>query len=375
MSDLATAGTSAAGIAAASGVLVLRSARARRRAAPAVRARARLRRPRAHGARTPATTTRSPARDNAQALVRNAGGIELLSNVCRHRQAIMLQRPRQRAEHRLPAASLDLRPQGRAARRAAFRRQAVPQPRPHAAAELERPAVRRPARRRRRPRGARRRSDFDFSGYRARPRRDRTSATTTGRSFIEVYLEDYHVGPFHPGLGQFVTCDDLQWEFGDWDSVQTVGVNNGLAKPGTRDVRALAQGGARLLSRRDPAARRDLAHLLPERHGRVVSARARGQHADPARPRPDAQRRRVLLSRGDRAVRARVRRGRAGGVHRDGERGRRDRRAHGRRPQARCTRRAAAKSGPYQSPMEDGMQHFHEFYRREMEAHLAQASG
>ena len=26
--------------------------------------------------------------------------------------------------------------------------------------------------------------------------------------------------------------------------------------------------------------------------------------------------------------------------------------------------------GPYQSPMEDGMQHFHEFYRREMEAHI-----
>src|SRR5205814_6902427 len=29
-------------------------------------------------------------RNNAQALVRNADGIELLSNVCRHRQAIML---------------------------------------------------------------------------------------------------------------------------------------------------------------------------------------------------------------------------------------------------------------------------------------------
>jgi phenylpropionate dioxygenase-like ring-hydroxylating dioxygenase large terminal subunit len=26
--------------------------------------------------------------------------------------------------------------------------------------------------------------------------------------------------------------------------------------------------------------------------------------------------------------------------------------------------------GPYQSPMEDGMQHFHEFYRREMSAHI-----
>jgi len=38
-------------------------------------------------------------------------------------------------------------------------------------------------------------------------------------------------------------------------------------------------------------------------------------------------------------------------------------------------RRALYKSGrsevgPYQSPMEDGMQHFHEFYRREMGPHL-----
>jgi choline monooxygenase len=27
--------------------------------------------------------------------------------------------------------------------------------------------------------------------------------------------------------------------------------------------------------------------------------------------------------------------------------------------------------GPYQSPMEDGMQHFHEFYRGRMEEHIA----
>jgi len=53
------------------------------------------------------------------------------------------------------------------------------------------------------------------------------------KTFIEVYLEDYHVGPFHPGLGHFVTCDDLQWEFGDWYSVQTVGVNQRLGTPGS----------------------------------------------------------------------------------------------------------------------------------------------
>lgn len=53
------------------------------------------------------------------------------------------------------------------------------------------------------------------------------------KTFIEVYLEDYHVGPFHPGLGQFVTCDDLEWQFGDYHSVQTVGVHEGLNKPGS----------------------------------------------------------------------------------------------------------------------------------------------
>ena len=53
------------------------------------------------------------------------------------------------------------------------------------------------------------------------------------KTFIEVYLEDYHVGPFHPGLGQFVACDDLKWEFGAEYSVQTVGVADQLAKPGS----------------------------------------------------------------------------------------------------------------------------------------------
>lgn len=53
------------------------------------------------------------------------------------------------------------------------------------------------------------------------------------KTFIEVYLEDYHVGPFHPGLGQFVTCDDLRWEFKDHYSVQTVGVANRLGRPGS----------------------------------------------------------------------------------------------------------------------------------------------
>src|SRR3569623_2223917 len=53
------------------------------------------------------------------------------------------------------------------------------------------------------------------------------------KTFIEVYLEDYHVGPFHPGLGNFVTCEDLRWEFKADYTVQPVGVANRLGRAGS----------------------------------------------------------------------------------------------------------------------------------------------
>jgi phenylpropionate dioxygenase-like ring-hydroxylating dioxygenase large terminal subunit len=46
------------------------------------------------------------------------------------------------------------------------------------------------------------------------------------KTFIEVYLEDYHVEPFHPGLGRFVSCTNLSWQFGETFSVQTVGLQD-----------------------------------------------------------------------------------------------------------------------------------------------------
>ena len=67
-------------------------------------------------------------------------------------------------------------------------------------------------------------------------------------------------------------------------SVQTVGLNNSLAEARHAHLRALAQGRARLLPRRGAAAWRDLAHVLSERDARVVSARARRQHAGIRRP-------------------------------------------------------------------------------------------
>jgi choline monooxygenase len=75
-------------------------------------------------------------------------------------------------------------------------------------------------------------ADLDFSGY-VYDRTELHVVDYNWKTFIEVYLEDYHVGPFHPGLGNFVTCDDLRWEFGREYSVQTVGVAGALGKAGS----------------------------------------------------------------------------------------------------------------------------------------------
>jgi phenylpropionate dioxygenase-like ring-hydroxylating dioxygenase large terminal subunit len=172
-------------------------------------------------------------RDNAQALVRNAQGVELLSNICRHRQAIMLKGkgnarnivcPLHRWTYGLdgkligaphfpenPCLHLGQSPLQRWNGLLFHGKRNV-------AEDLAAIADRR---------------DFDFEGYMLH-RIEVHECNYNWKSFIEVYLEDYHVEPFHPGLGQFVSCDDLDWQFGEWFSVQTVGINNRLARPGSK---------------------------------------------------------------------------------------------------------------------------------------------
>jgi phenylpropionate dioxygenase-like ring-hydroxylating dioxygenase large terminal subunit len=76
-------------------------------------------------------------------------------------------------------------------------------------------------------------SEFDFSGY-ILDQVQIDHYDCNWKTFIEVYLEDYHVDPFHPGLGHFVNTEKLDWEFDDWYSVQTVAIDNArLQRPGT----------------------------------------------------------------------------------------------------------------------------------------------
>ncbi|MBI2311975.1 MAG: aromatic ring-hydroxylating dioxygenase subunit alpha [Betaproteobacteria bacterium] len=73
---------------------------------------------------------------------------------------------------------------------------------------------------------------LDFSGY-ALARVDVDEYACNWKTFMEVYLEVYHVGPYHPGLGHYVNADDLRWEFGDWYNAQFLGINKDLRDPGT----------------------------------------------------------------------------------------------------------------------------------------------
>ncbi|WAC72622.1 aromatic ring-hydroxylating dioxygenase subunit alpha [Roseateles sp. SL47] len=178
-----------------------------------------------------------PQEGEGRALVRRAGGphgVELISNICRHRQALMLRgRGNTRSHIVCPLHRWTYDLKGELVGAPHFKQDPCLHLNRYGvrewngllfedngrdiAADLAKLG----------PRGA-----LDFSGYQL-DRIQVHECDYNWKTFIEVYLEDYHVGPFHPGLGQFVTCEDLAWEFGRDYSVQTVGVNKALTKPGS----------------------------------------------------------------------------------------------------------------------------------------------
>jgi len=318
-----------------------------------------------------------PGRRNAQMLVRNgnsgghgnSGGIELLSNICRHRQALMFNGkgnaqnivcPIHRwtydlkgellgAPHFTDKPCLNL---GRTPMRS-WNGLLFDGPR-DIATDLASLSV----------------AEFDFSGY-VLDHVDLHDCKYNWKTFIEVYLEDYHVGPFHPGLGQFVTCDDLHWQFAPWASVQRVGINASLAKPGTKTYAAWHDAVLKYYDGKIPAQGAIWLTYYPNvmvewyPHVLVVST-LYPQAVDRTLnvvefyyPEEIALFEREFVEAEQAAYRETS--------HEDDEIA--ERMDAGR---LALHEQGRSEIGPYQSPMEDGMQHFHEFYRREMAQHLVE---
>jgi choline monooxygenase len=307
-------------------------------------------------------------RDNAQALVHGPHGTELLSNICRHRQAIMLTGAGNAENIVCPIHRWTYDLQGKLLGAPHFEDQPCAHlgrtpvenwkgllfdgPR-DVAGDLAGLTVK----------------DLDFSGY-VLNRVDLHECRYNWKTFIEVYLEDYHVQPFHPGLGQFVTCEDLRWEFAEWASVQFVGVNSGLAKPGTRTYERWQKAVLDYQRGRQPAHGAIwltyypnimvewyphvliISTLVPKAVDRTLNVVEFYYPEDIGLFEPEfvtaEQAAYHETAKEDDEIAERM------------DAGRKALFAQGR-----------SETGPYQSPMEDGMQHFHEFYRRAMEPHLA----
>jgi choline monooxygenase len=307
-----------------------------------------------------------PQESEGRALMRTRDGVELVSNVCRHRQALMLRgRGNTGANVVCPLHRWTYDLHGRLIGAPHFPEDPCLSLKNYrlrtwnglvfedngrdVAAEL---------------RNLGPRSELDFTGY-VLDRVELHHCAYNWKTFIEVYLEDYHVGPFHPGLGQFVTCEDLRWEFSAHHSVQTVGVHKELAKAGSAVYRkwhdavlAFRNGeppkqGAIWLTYYPNVMVEWYPHVLvvstlypkgPQETLNVVEFFYPEEIAAFEREFVEANQAAYMETCvEDDEIALRMDAGRKALM----ERGDDD-------------------AGPYQSPMEDGMQHFHEWYRRVM---------
>jgi phenylpropionate dioxygenase-like ring-hydroxylating dioxygenase large terminal subunit len=306
-----------------------------------------------------------PHEGEGRVLVHGPSGVDVLSNVCRHRQAIMLNGRGKTESIVCPLHRWTYDLEGRLLGAPHFAEQPCVQLErsknlqnwrgllfegPHTIAETLAGMVAA--------------EQFNFEGH-VLDHVEIHECAYNWKTFIEVYLEDYHVGPFHPGLGRFVTCDDLRWEFGRHWSVQTVGVNAELARPGTSVYQRwhaelmrfrggiAPQHGAIWMTLYPNVMVEWYPHVLvvstlipkgPQATTNIIEFYYPEEIALFEREFVEAERaayRETCVEDDEIALRMDA----------------------GRRA---LLNRGQDDAGPYQSPMEDGMQHFHEWYRREM---------
>ena len=167
--------------------------------------------------------------DDSEILIHNKKGIELVSNICRHHQALMLKGRGNANKIICPIHRWSYTNEGALLKA------------PHFPQEL---CLNLPVRRLKKWNGLLFSSNVDIAALLANLScrsaiefSDYSYSNSTTKTydfnwkiFIDNYLDDYHVKPFHPGLGSLVDCNRISWEFGDNYSVQRLGVQKNLLK-------------------------------------------------------------------------------------------------------------------------------------------------
>jgi phenylpropionate dioxygenase-like ring-hydroxylating dioxygenase large terminal subunit len=308
-------------------------------------------------------------RDEAWTLVRNADRVDLVSNVCRHRQAVMLKGrgkarnivcPIHRWSYDLhgglqaaphftekPDRRLDIRALGR------WGGLLFDGPR-DVAAELADFSMA---------------SAFDFSRC-AYERTVVDEYPVNWKTFLEIYLELYHVEPFHTGLRGYADCgafEPADWEFGENWSNQMITLKTDLSRASdayrhyyrlVTDLRGRPPEHAALwfcyypnimlewypealavtfLIPRSPSSTINVVDFFYPSD--IVATQPRIIEAHQAAYDESAAEDRLIVERIDQGRRA---------LHAQG----------------------LNDVGPYQSPLEDGMVHFHEWLRRQLGPHV-----
>lgn len=299
--------------------------------------------------------------DHGRLLVHNDHGVELLSNVCRHRQAVMLEGKGEAQQIVCPLHRWTYNLQGELIGAPHFREDPCQHLSRKSLSEWNGLLFEGPAHLLRELAGAPFFNELSFAGY-VHLHTQYHQCEYNWKSFIEVYMDDYHVAPFHPGLGHFVDCNALRWHFGENYNVQAVGITP-LAQGATPVYQRWQQEVLRMHDGRLPEFgaiwMTIYPNLMVEWYPKVLVV----SHLHPISPQrtmnvvefyypeeiayfepsyvqaQQAAYNETVIEDDEIALRM--------------DRGRRA-----------LMRRGVSEVGPYHSPMEDGMLHFHEYLRR-----------
>lgn len=301
---------------------------------------------------------------HGKALVHSPSGIKLLSNVCRHRQSLLLE-GRGNAQnivcpvHRW-TYDLDGKLMGAPdfAATPELPLQATPLQSWHGLLFAGRRDVAQDLA------GFDLAEDYDFSGY-VFDHVQVDECLFNWKTFLEFYLELYHVEPFHPGLKKFVDAGNYQWGFGERWSWQILGIKDGFRYQTSRNYQHYRDAYLRWSGGKMPKYGTLWSIYYPNvmlewYPGALVISTV--LPVTPARtlnvlefyyPEEVALFERDLVEAHQAAYRESAAEDAAACVH-----------LH----QGRTALYALGEedAGPYHSPHEDGMVHFHEFVRREL---------